>query len=137
MLDRNKLQRWIAHTATFDRVLAVIGIISSIILGILGILASVAQDYFVIALVATIILVVLISAPMFVLLRRPRRGVHLHPFPYKIMMTQFTTDIVDASGALAVLRHEEDIVCLQDHVVSEGVLTGGIGVILNLETSVA
>jgi len=114
MIERNRLRQWL----TSDRVLALVGLISSVVLSVLGILASIAQSYFVLALVASIILVVLISAPLLVLLREPRRGIRLHPFPYKITLTQFTTSIVDAKGTLAIFRHEEDIVCLQDHVVT-------------------
>lgn len=104
---------------TGDRVLGLIGIFATVILGVLGIVAATALEYFPIALIVTVVLVVLISAPLVVLLRGPRhRTIRLPPFPYRIKSMKFTTDISAPDGALAVLRHEEETVCLRDSMVS-------------------
>jgi hypothetical protein len=114
----DKTRRWLAARATVDRILALIGILASVVLGVLGILTSMSKTYFVFALIVTFLLVVLICAPLVVLLRARPRRLRLHPYPYKIALTQFTTDITDATGRIAVLRHEEDIECLQEHMVA-------------------
>lgn len=119
MSDFRNLRHRVATNITGDRGLALIGIFATLILGVLGILASAAQEQFPIALIVTVVLVVLISAPLVVLLREPRRRtITLAALPFRIKSMKFTTDISAKDGSLAVLRHEEETVCQRDSLIS-------------------
>ncbi len=119
MVNWRGLRRWITDNITGDRLLALMGTLATVALGVLGIIAATAQFYFQEALVVTIVLVVLIFAPLLVLLREPSRETLRIPlFPYMIKVMNFTTDLVAPDGSLAVLRHEEEIISLRDSLTT-------------------
>lgn len=114
-----KLLRWLRTNVTGDRILALIGVSATIILGILGILASAAREYFQFALILIFLLMVLSVTPLIVLIREPRHGrIRIPPFPYRNKTVTVTTDITAADGTVAVIRREEEIVCLGDYLSS-------------------
>jgi len=109
--------RWLDRHTSADRWLAIISLAATVVLSVLGILASVSKVSLLRVSVGTAVLLTIITVAL-VSLMRARRGppAHLHPYPYVVKRLTVTVDIESADGSLALIRHDEESVCLQDHV---------------------
>lgn len=107
--------QWLARNLNIDRVLALIGLLATIISTGLSFVLALATSYAIPLTVLSVFLGLLILLAMSAILRSARTNLAvIPPYPYHVRSKYITVDIFDATGCNANIELHEDIISLQD-----------------------
>jgi hypothetical protein len=110
-----RAEQWFGRVLNADRVLAIVGLLATVLSTVIGIVLTVGSRYVGrLALASTLLMLVTVLV-MAILLRSSRSALAaLPPYPYRVRSKLIAVDIRTQSGSEATVEFKEDIQSLQD-----------------------